>query len=78
MSKLQALDRAVAVGANLFVPGLGHLLNGKWKSAAVYFGVCGIGYGLWFLVYPMLVALCFHAVAILTAFKLDDEDKSLE
>ncbi|MEM6672325.1 MAG: hypothetical protein AAF726_05745 [Planctomycetota bacterium] len=57
----------LAALASFFLPGLGQLVQGRLLSALFLFLSTSIGYALWFLILPGLVALVLHVVAIVDA-----------
>jgi TM2 domain-containing membrane protein YozV len=64
----------IAALCNIPFPGLGQLVQGRLMAAILFFVFCAVGYALWFLVVPGIVAVVIHLWAILDAatFKSND------
>lgn len=67
MSNGASTGNVIAALCNVFVPGLGHLVLGRIMTAAVVFVVVTVGYYLWFLVVPLVVAALVHLWSIWNA-----------
>lgn len=59
----------IAALCNIFVPGLGQLVQGRILAALVFFVICVVGYALWWLIIPAIVAAIAHLWAIIDAAK---------
>jgi len=59
----------IAALCNVFIPGLGQLVQGRILAAILFFVVCAAGYAMWFLVVPAIVAAIAHLWAIIDAAK---------
>ena len=57
----------IAALCNIPFPGLGQLVQGRLLPALLFFIVCGVGYFLWFLVVPAIIAAVVHLWSILDA-----------
>ncbi|MBN8443945.1 MAG: hypothetical protein U5L01_08785 [Rheinheimera sp.] len=57
----------IAALCNIPFPGLGQLVQGRLMAAILFFVFCAVGYALWFLVVPGIVAAVIHLWAILDA-----------
>lgn len=57
----------LAAICSFFIPGLGQLVQGRFWAAVGFFLMTIIGYGLYFLVIPWIVAAIFHLWAIINA-----------
>lgn len=57
----------IAALCNIPFPGLGQLVQGRLMAAILFFVFCAVGYTLWFLVVPGIVAAVIHLWAILDA-----------
>jgi len=57
----------IAALANVFVPGLGQLLQGRLLPAILFFILIVTGYALWFLLIPAILAGLLHLWCILDA-----------
>jgi TM2 domain-containing membrane protein YozV len=57
----------IAALANVFVPGLGQLLQGRLLAAILFFVLIVTGYALWFLLIPAILAAVLHLWCILDA-----------
>ncbi len=64
----------IAALCNIPFPGLGQLVQGRLMAAILFFVFCAVGYALWILVVPGIVAAVIHLWAILDAatFKSND------
>ena len=59
----------IAALCNVFFPGLGQLVQGRILAAIVFFLVCAVGYALFWLVIPAIIAAIVHLWAIIDAAK---------
>jgi TM2 domain-containing membrane protein YozV len=59
----------IAALCNVFIPGLGQLVQGRILAAILFFLVCVAGYALWFLVIPVIIAAIAHLWSIIDAAK---------
>ena len=59
----------IAALCNVFIPGLGQLVQGRILAAIIFFVVCALGYALFWLVIPAIVAAIAHLWAIIDAAK---------
>jgi TM2 domain-containing membrane protein YozV len=59
----------IAALCNVFIPGLGQLVQGRILAAIIFFLVCAAGYALWFLVIPIIIAAIAHLWSIIDAAK---------
>jgi TM2 domain-containing membrane protein YozV len=59
----------IAALCNVFIPGLGQLVQGRILAAIVFFVICAVGYALFWLVIPAIIAAIFHLWAIIDAAK---------
>tara|TARA_R110002126_G_scaffold119373_4_gene260218 strand:+ start:7060 stop:7284 length:225 start_codon:yes stop_codon:yes gene_type:complete len=59
----------IAALCNIFVPGLGQLVQGRILAALLFFVVCSVGYLTWWLIIPAIVAAICHLWAIIDAAK---------
>ncbi len=57
----------IAALCNIPFPGLGQLVQGRLLPALLFFIVCGVGYFLWILVVPPIIAAVVHLWSILDA-----------
>jgi TM2 domain-containing membrane protein YozV len=57
----------IAALVNVFVPGLGQLLQGRLLPAILFFILIVTGYALWFLLIPAILAGLLHLWCILDA-----------
>ena len=70
MSSQGSRGNVIAAVCNIFVPGLGHLVQGRIVGAIMFFVICGVLYSLGtflilFFLYPF--AVLFHLWAIISA-----------
>jgi TM2 domain-containing membrane protein YozV len=59
----------IAALCNVFIPGLGQLVQGRILAAILFFVVCAAGYALFWLVIPLIIAAIVHLWAIIDAAK---------
>lgn len=59
----------IAALCNVFFPGLGQLVQGRILAAIIFFVVCAVGYALFWLVIPAIIAAIAHLWAIIDAAK---------
>lgn len=59
----------IAALCNVFIPGLGQLVQGRILAAIIFFVVCAVGYALFWLVIPAIIAAIVHLWAIIDAAK---------
>ena len=57
----------IAALCNIPFPGLGQLVQGRLLAAIVIFITCCVGYFLWFLIIPAIIAGLVHLYAIISA-----------
>lgn len=60
-------ENVIAALCNIPFPGLGQLVQGRLLPALLFFIVCGVGYFLWILVVPAIIAAVVHLWSILDA-----------
>ncbi|MDL3987011.1 hypothetical protein [Shewanella xiamenensis] len=73
MSQQGSGGNVLAALCNLFIPGLGQLLQGRILAALLFFVVTVVGYALWWLIVPAVIGAIFHLWSIIDAarFKAD-------
>jgi TM2 domain-containing membrane protein YozV len=59
----------IAALCNVFFPGLGQLVQGRILAAILFFLVCAVGYALFWLWIPAIIAAIVHLWAIIDAAK---------
>ncbi|MAD74247.1 MAG: hypothetical protein CML20_05525 [Rheinheimera sp.] len=59
----------IAALCNIFIPGLGQLVQGRILSALLFFVLCVVGYALWWLIIPAIIAAIAHLWSIIDAAK---------
>jgi TM2 domain-containing membrane protein YozV len=57
----------IAALCNIFFPGLGQLLQGRILAAILFFVCVAVGYALWFLLFPAIIAAVLHLWSIIDA-----------
>ena len=67
MASQGSCGNVIAALCNIPFPGLGQLVQGRLMAAILFFVFCAVGYALWFLVVPGIVAAVIHLWAILDA-----------
>lgn len=73
MSNVGSTGNVIAALCNVFIPGLGHLIQGRFIMAIFLFVFIGIGYFFWIFIIPAIIAGLLHLYSILSAatFKPD-------
>lgn len=74
MSGQGSAGNVLAAACNIFLPGLGHLLQGRILAAIIIFAVVSVGYFFWFLVVPGIIAGLVHLWGIYSAAVFKPED----
>ncbi|WP_423187700.1 hypothetical protein ACO1PK_05660 [Alishewanella sp. d11] len=59
----------IAALCNVFIPGLGQLVQGRILAAILFFLTCAVGYALFWLIIPAIIAAIAHLWAIIDAAK---------
>jgi TM2 domain-containing membrane protein YozV len=59
----------IAALCNVFIPGLGQLIQGRILAALLFFVICVVGYALWWLIIPLIIGVICHLWAIIDAAK---------
>ncbi|MBT3144671.1 hypothetical protein Q4583_07635 [Neptunomonas phycophila] len=68
MSQQQgSAGNVIAALCNVFVPGLGHLIQGRLLAAIMYFIIISLGYAFYILVIPAIFAAIIHLICIISA-----------
>lgn len=67
MSQQGNAGNVIAALCNVFLPGLGHLVQGRILGALFYFVVTAVGYALYFLIIPAIIAAIAHLICIISA-----------
>ncbi|RVU35450.1 hypothetical protein EOE67_13825 [Rheinheimera riviphila] len=57
----------IAALCSFFIPGLGQLVQGRLLPAILFFVMCGVGYFLWWLIVPGIIAALVHLWGIIDA-----------
>lgn len=57
----------LAALCNVFIPGLGQLLQGRLLAAILFFVIVVVGYALWWLIIPAIIGGIVHLFSILDA-----------
>lgn len=67
MSQQGSTGNIIAALCNIFIPGLGHLIQGRLLAAIFFFISISVGYFFYWLIVPGIIALLLHLFAILSA-----------
>ena len=57
----------IAAVCSFLLPGLGQLVQGRWLAAVVFFLLTAPFYYMGFLLLPLIPAVIFHILAIISA-----------
>ena len=69
MSQQGSSGNVIAAICNIFIPGLGQLVQGRLIAAILFFVFTAAGYALWWLVVPAIIAAVLHLWSIIDAAK---------
>ncbi|MCH1919522.1 hypothetical protein L9G15_08770 [Shewanella sp. A3A] len=69
MSQQGSSGNVIAAICNIFIPGLGQLVQGRLLAAILFFVFTAGGYALWWLIIPAIIAVVLHLWSILDAAK---------
>ena len=67
MAEQGSAGNVIAAICSIFFPGLGQLVQGRLISAAIFFIICLIGYALWWMIFPAIIAAVFHLWSVIDA-----------
>ncbi|EPJ56086.1 MAG: hypothetical protein OFPI_01050 [Osedax symbiont Rs2] len=67
MLKAGSTGNVIAALCNVFFPGLGQLIQGRFFLALFIFITVTLGYWFWFLIFPAIFAALVHLFSILNA-----------
>ncbi len=59
----------LAALCNVFIPGLGQLIQGRLLPAILFFVFSGVGYAMFWLVFPAIIGAVIHLWSIIDAAK---------
>lgn len=74
MSNQGSAGNVIAALCNIFIPGLGHLVQGRLLAAFFFFIITAVGYALYILIFPAIIAAIFHLISIISAARYKPED----
>ncbi|MDM3870526.1 hypothetical protein QSV34_04050 [Porticoccus sp. W117] len=63
----------IAAICNLFIPGLGQLVQGRLGAAILFFVLITVGYFFWPLIIPPIIAFILHVWCIISAARFTPE-----
>ncbi|QSX33910.1 hypothetical protein JYB87_01240 [Shewanella avicenniae] len=69
MSQQGSAGNVIAAICNVFIPGLGQLVQGRILAAILFFVITVAGYATWWLVVPAIIAGIAHLWSIIDAAK---------
>ncbi len=75
MSQQGSAGNVIAALCNIFIPGLGHLVQGRLLAAFFFFVTTAVGYALYFLIFPAIIAAIIHLVSIISAARYTPESR---
>ncbi|MGS2722902.1 hypothetical protein ACVBEJ_04095 [Porticoccus sp. GXU_MW_L64] len=64
----------LAAICNVFIPGLGQLVQGRLGAAVLFFVFVAAGYACWFLFFPWVIAAILHIWCIISAARFTPEN----
>ncbi|WP_028467789.1 hypothetical protein [Neptunomonas japonica] len=67
MAKQGSTGNVIAALCNIFIPGLGHLVQGRLLAAFFFFISTAVGYAMYFLIFPAIIAVIIHLISIISA-----------
>ncbi len=74
MSQQGSAGNVIAAIANIFIPGLGQLVQGRILAALLFFVITVVGYALWWLIVPAVIGGIAHLWSIIDAAKFKAND----
>lgn len=74
MSQQGSTGNVIAALCNIFIPGLGHLVQGRILAALFFFISTAIGYALYLLIFPAIIAAIIHLISVISAARYKPED----
>jgi TM2 domain-containing membrane protein YozV len=75
MSQQQgSAGNVIAALCNVFIPGLGHLIQGRLLAAILYFVTISVGYAFYILIIPAIFAAIIHLICIISAARYRPTD----
>ncbi|SIS42751.1 hypothetical protein [Neptunomonas antarctica] len=74
MSQQGSAGNVIAALCNIFIPGLGHLVQGRILAALFFFITTAIGYALYFLIFPAIIAAIIHLISVISAARYRPEN----
>ncbi|MCH1926307.1 hypothetical protein L9G74_14855 [Shewanella sp. C32] len=69
MSQQGSSGNVIAAICNIFIPGLGQLVQGRLLAAILFFVFTAGCYALWWLIIPAIIAVVLHLWSIIDAAK---------
>ena len=72
MSNTGSTGNVIAALCNVFIPGLGQLIQGRLFMAIFLFVFITVGYWFWFLIFPAVIAVILHLYSIISAATFKD------
>ncbi len=75
MSQQGNAGNVIAALCNLFIPGLGHLVQGRLLAAILFFITTAAGYALYFLIFPAIIAAIIHLISIISAARYNPQNE---
>lgn len=67
MGQQGSTGNVIAALCNVFIPGLGQLIQGRILLALFFFLSTAVGYATYFLIVPAIVAALIHLISIISA-----------
>ena len=74
MSRQGSAGNVISALCNVFFPGLGQLIQGRLLVALIFALICLVGYALWWLIIPAIIAGIFHLWSIVDAATFRDNE----
>jgi len=74
VSRQGSAGNVISALCNVFFPGLGQLIQGRLLVALIFALICLVGYALWWLIIPAIIAGIFHLWSIVDAATFRDNE----
>ncbi|MEI6894219.1 MAG: hypothetical protein V5789_06230 [Colwellia sp.] len=75
MASKGSVGNVIAALCSVFFPGLGQLVQGRLLAALIFAIACVLGYALWWLIIPALIAGIIHLWSIIDAATYQDDTR---
>lgn len=74
MASQGSTGNVIAALCNVFIPGLGQLIQGRLLLAALFFVFITVNYFFWWLIFPAVIGGIAHLICIVIAATYRSDD----